>query len=115
MPLTSYKSPNKYESFRDFIDRHIKVFKIMFMIFIICSITFLGAGTVCMINYNSVKGCSEIFIIGVCGTIVVLGYYILWCIFFLYDRHRGEEGEEREGREEGREEREKGCSIYDMV
>jgi len=104
MPLVSYKSKKEYESFCDFIERHIKKFKIIFIVFMFSSLTVLGASIACILNDNSVKGCLITFIIGVCGTVIVVGNYILKCIYCLYGKYMGEEEKEL-----------KDCSIYDMV
>lgn len=105
MPLVSYKSKKEYESFGEFIERHIKKFKIIFIIFMFSSLTVLGAGTACMVNYNGAKGCIDTFIIGASGTIIVVGNYILKCIYCVCDKHI-QETNNNEIRE---------CSIYDMV
>lgn len=100
----------EYESFAEFIDRHINKFKILFMIFLVISITCFGVGISCMSDNTTMnaRGCYPTFMAGVCGTFMVIAHYMLKAVFYVYDTCRGVGSNTKE--EEIRD-----CSIYDMV
>jgi hypothetical protein len=73
------------ESFDAFIDRHLFKIKVLWIIYVFASLICLGAGIGCVLHFgDSVKGCSETFIAGVCGTLGVVMYYITCVMICAY-------------------------------
>lgn len=78
------------ESFDAFIDRHLFKIKVLWIIYVFASLITLGAGIGCVVRYgDSVKGCAETLIAGVCGTLGVVLYCIVCCIICVYDACNG--------------------------
>jgi uncharacterized Tic20 family protein len=78
------------ESFDAFIDRHLFKIKVIWIIYVFVSLITLGAGIGCVLRYgDSVKGCSETLIAGVCGTLGVVMYCIVCVIICAYDACNG--------------------------
>ena len=78
------------ESFDAFIDRHLFKIKVLWIIYVFVSLITLCAGIGCFVRYgDSVKGCGETLIAGVCGTLGVVMYCITCCIVCAYDACNG--------------------------
>ena len=78
------------ESFDAFIDRHLFKIKVIWIIYVFVSLITLGAGIGCVLRYgDSVKGCGETLIAGVCGTLGVVMYCIVCIIICAYDACNG--------------------------
>ena len=88
MPQAS--APRPKESFDAFIDRHLFKIKVIWIIYVFASLICLGAGIGCVVRYgDSVKGCAETLIAGVCGTLGVVMYCIVCCIICAHDACNG--------------------------
>jgi len=78
------------ESFDAFIDRHLFKIKVIWIIYVFSSLVSLAAGIGCVVRFgDSVKGCAETLIAGVCGTLGVVMYCITCCIICAYDACNG--------------------------
>jgi len=78
------------ESFDAFIDRHLFKIKVLWIIYVFASLICLGAGIGCVVRYgDSVKGCGETLIAGVCGTLGVVMYCIVCVMICVYDAYNG--------------------------
>ena len=78
------------ESFDAFIERHLFKIKVLWIIYVFASLVCLGAGLGCVVRYgDSVKGCGETLIAGVCGTLGVVVYCIASCLICAYDAFNG--------------------------
>lgn len=90
LAMVRASAPQVKESFDAFIDRHLFKIKVLWIIYVFASIICLGVGVGCVLRFgDSVKGCSETLIVGVCCTLGVVAYCIVSCIVCAYEACNG--------------------------
>jgi hypothetical protein len=79
------------ESFDACLERYSTPLRVAFVVFAIASLSSLGAGIVCVLRFgNSVGGCEEALLAGMCGSLFILVVVGVNCAFCVCGTYKGQ-------------------------
>ena len=79
------------ESFDACLERYSTPLRVAYVVFAIVSLSCLGAGIGCVLRFgNSVGGCEETLIAGMCGALFVVAVVVVNCIMCVYGTCTGQ-------------------------